>query len=144
MNKEYRLKARCASHTTGGKTYVAGDVIKSSVNLVDRYPAKFEEVIEQNQPKQKPVAIQNPKQEKPKIVMEDNKPEKVDSEKTTEKELSEEVEFPEAVEAGLNVVQKGAWYNVTDPDDGDKQLNEKGLRKGDVAKFINDYVNGVE
>ncbi len=139
--QKYKLKPNCAEHYMFGKKFVSGDVIETVIELDKVYPAKFEleaEFLARNEVK---TVLQ--------VVINNETTANVKAEETKEEVAvtvdTEVKKYPFADEAGLSIVDLGrGWFNVIDPDDGDKVVNSKKLRESELEQFINNYVNGVE
>lgn len=139
----YRLKEKCSGHATLGKWFYSGDVIETEIDLIAKYPAKFELESEYLARSQKAVVAKPARLESNASEETEAKAEVTDAE--PEKSEPDAVKYPFADEAGLEVVELGrGWFNVVDPDDGDKVVNGKKLREGDLEEFVNNYVNGME
>ena len=149
----YKLKGGQHNHSDG-KTYKKGDLVESEADLTKIFTNKFEKVYETEEEASPGVSFPAVKvaQAKSKVTVVDLP---VDSKEEEEKELEEVEEkieekpekrgkevtknFSEAVEQDLKVFKKGRQYFVYDMDPA-VPLNEKGLNKGQVKKFITDYL----
>lgn len=147
----FRLKKRCGSHRQDGKTYTAGDTIKTTIDLIALFPSKFERVYKEEL---SDTESDEPKLKKPNI------PPSVDVNKEGEDETNAKTsspskvldgehgkdvtsEFSIAEKAGVKVFEKKNWFVVIDETDGEL-LNEKKLREKDVEAFLTQYLNDDE
>lgn len=138
-----------------GKNYKAGDIVPSTANLAEVFVHKFEEVAPSTTPSKPtaPVGLPPaPDADKAQVTGEQQPPagDKSNEEEpplshpdgTGRGELGKDVtaDFVEAKDADLKVFTKGGWHYVTEPDKTDKALNEKALKKGEVADFIKKFL----
>lgn len=106
-----KFKLITGSHADLERSYNAGDIIESEINLVEAFGPKFEVVHGQTEA---------PKAEEPK---EDKEP--VDNDVTDDFELSHDVQV---------VKRKRKYFIISDG----VELNEKGLTKREVPAFVSD------
>ena len=148
----YILKKNVGSHTDlKGKKYFSGDMIKSDVDLVVKFPGKFDLTNESMQP-----VVNTPSRPEIPGPMSDvgesesptdptldidNDGDKIEEEVKYGKDVTDQ--FEDAVTAELKVYKRTQWYTIIDPDDGEI-LNNKKLRKKDVGSFLATYVEEEE
>jgi len=166
----FKLKSKVGNHTeTDPKTgnlviYTPGDVVESESDLVARFPDKFERVTVGNekaavvQSTETPEAEKTPVQKAAEEGAKDIQPEepaeelkeepKEESKKKVLKKknpLGKDVteKFPSAEEQELKVFyKKGKGYSITEAGDTSIALNEKPLKKSQIAKFVEEYLEG--
>jgi hypothetical protein len=122
-----KFKLLLGSHSDTTKTYQAGDVIESEVDLVALFGSKFESVSDE-------IEVRFPseeKQEEPKEepVQEETKQELVEEDVTNQFEV-------ENFEDGLKIFKRKRKYFVCI--DGE-DINQEGLSKKNVLPFVSDY-----
>ena len=118
-----KFKILFGSHSDTTKTYQAGDVIESEVDLVAVFGEKFQSVSDEVQvrfPSEEP-------QEEP--VQEETKEEPVGEDVTNQFDVSN-------FEDGLKVFKRKRKYFVCI--DGE-EINQEGLSKKNVLPFVSDY-----
>ena len=108
------------NHVLDGRTYKNGDVIKTNLELdkIFALSKKFQRIHSPD------VAGANPAPPQSSIDV------------TT---LLQDNQKYALAEKGLQLVQKGSWYDVVDMITG-KKLNEKSLRHAEIDKFIQQYM----
>lgn len=159
---QFELLKEAGSHIhTDGKTYKAGDVIESNVNLENMFRGKFKKVYEAPKikskvkqpdiPKKKPI-ISTPtkgkgegKKAKATPPANEPPPEPEVSKPITEHKYSEygadvSAEFPLAERVELVICEQAHWYTVIDPEDNEV-MNKTKLRKDAVNDFLEQYVD---
>jgi len=135
----FRIKKGCGAHSEPAKEgeearmYEAGDLIETEKDLCALFPGKFERVeVFPNKPEPTPEPEPEEQEEK-----EEDTPAKEERHP-----LGRDVtdSFPEAKEEDLKVFADGGAYSVVEPDEDNKPLNEKPLKKRSVSTFIKKYL----
>ncbi len=140
----YRLKKRCGEHVEDGHTYVAGDKVVSTRNLVEIFKGKFEKIHRDDIS-----AEDTPNIPSSATVLDKGKGEgdkkspssKLKNSKMFGRNVS--LSFPAAIAAELRVYEKDAWYQVVDwntEDEKPEVVSKRKLREKDVASFLETFV----
>ncbi len=138
-------------HVQDGRSYNAGDVIESDVNLSAVFRGKFELVQEPLLTVAAPAPTPEKKQEKePEPEPEPDADEQdAEGEEAKEEEESEPLEgkdvtasFKIAVDEDFQVIENEQGFWVYDADEPDTVLNKEALKKTQVRSFIRNHLKG--
>lgn len=118
----YTFRVKAGTHRNGGKTYQAGETVKTPHDLVTLFGKNTFELLEET---------------------EETDNDSSDGLSQNEAKIGKDVtdEYPNAEANGLKVFKKGGWYSVTDAKDTDEKLNDKGLKVDDVEEFLETYAD---
>ena len=114
------------------KNYNSGDIVESDRELDKIFVNKFSRVGATEAPTEPPKA---PADSAP--ANNDKTPASAPDDDDKGENIT--AEYPDAVDAGLEVYKKSGWCTVLDPETGD-HLNKTGLRENLVADFIEDHL----
>jgi hypothetical protein len=154
-----RFEVLGGTHNHYGTIYKKGEILESDRDLTKVFRGKFKKVeastpvskgevfnpldvvvnpqppVEDDKPSEEPTAPKTPEDEK------NGAPAADSLERAEGKDVTKD--FQEAIDEEVRVFQKGAWYNVYDgaAEDLGHPLNDKGLRKKDVSKFIKKWAD---
>ena len=138
----FKLKPRVGSHSQLNKkgeleTFTAkeGKVIESDIDLVEKFPDKFELVEIPGVEKKKETPVE------PEPVIEEELEDNDNDVKQEPLGKDRTKNYPVAIEEDLKVFYaKGKGYFVTEGDDEFTALNKEKLKKSKVEAFINQYL----
>lgn len=141
---KFKLKTNVGNHTQGNRVYKAedGEIIESDIDLVEKFPNKFEKVVIPGAGPSDPEEIQKAAEEGAKEIEPQEEEEEEDDWDDEEEELEPlgadvTKKFPIAVEKDFKVFYKrGKGYMVTEADDPFTKLNKKKLKKANVKEYI--------
>jgi uncharacterized NAD-dependent epimerase/dehydratase family protein len=108
-----------------GVIHSKGSVVESSKDLVGAFPGRFQQI---------PSAVETQDTED----HESQEVHVIEPGRDFGRDVTSQ--FEAAVEAGFLVYRKGTLHTVVDEDEPNLPLNEKGLKKGEVKKFLSGYL----
>ena len=138
-----RYYVKMGTHVEGDKgnkkVYKKGDAVESEHNLIAMFPEKFSTQPINPGEQVKAEVVNKPKNKKtdPETDKDDDNIGNVDPKG---KDITEE--FPDAVENNIKVFIKGQWCSIFDLDSEtpDVAVNEKGIKKDEVAKALDEIL----
>lgn len=118
-----RFLVEAGSHREDGVTYKKGEIVTTQSNLVVMFGEDIFKALDSKDDDE--------------VEEEEDEDDLSFDEIKMGKNVTDD--FPLAETLGLLVFKKGAYYRVSDVDDPNMKLNEKGLKKDAVNTFLEEY-----